>query len=202
MERSMGLSARRSFSSSDRLNRTLNFVEFASETWSPVFQSFDDIHEPSGSGLHPVPPCSERMNCERFGVDLWELAVCAVSQHQRLALAVIAETRAPPEMPQLMGSDVDQGFGSIGDEIPPSFVLPVLIRRDGRWESPAHNLAGEFRVLGLRTARVVELHAFWEARGNDRLLEVLDGLSTNPQDNERSAVAVVSASAFSVQPIS
>jgi hypothetical protein len=47
------------------------------------------IYESSGSGLYPVPPLSERMNCERFGIDLRELAVRAVSQHQRAALAAI-----------------------------------------------------------------------------------------------------------------
>ncbi|HEV7512373.1 MAG TPA: hypothetical protein VGO27_11800, partial [Candidatus Acidoferrum sp.] len=42
-----------------------------------------------------------RMNCERFRVDLRELAVRAVSHGQRFALAVIPQTRRPskPEFP-------------------------------------------------------------------------------------------------------
>jgi hypothetical protein len=75
-------------------------------------------------------------------------------------------------MPEFMGSDVGQGFGAIADDVPPVFVLTVLIRLYCRREPVSHDFAGEFRVLGIRPARVVKLHAFGEAWGNDRLLEV------------------------------
>jgi hypothetical protein len=51
-------------------NSLLNFAEFVLKFNATLMQSFYDVHEPSGSGLYPAPPSSERMNCERFGVDL------------------------------------------------------------------------------------------------------------------------------------
>jgi hypothetical protein len=62
------------------------------------------------------------MSCERFRVDLRELAVRAVNQHQRAALAVIPQARALPEMSQFMVRQA-QKLNALQAEARPQFAF-------------------------------------------------------------------------------
>jgi hypothetical protein len=53
--------------SSHGSNGVLNLAEFVLKFSAPLMQSFYDVHEPSGSGLYPVPVLSEHRDRVTLG---------------------------------------------------------------------------------------------------------------------------------------